>query len=159
MCVSFYLLRDFILFIKVAFHTWSNRTNRSLELLFDIPKYLYALSNLTWAFTWVHKTKSHGIRLSHQVHFKSKIPRNSFRKFYLGLNHGAKRARNTRGVIAMLSLSPLRFYLSRSNLIRRPQMKDTPSRGHLAKEPLGFFKIEPTVHCVFNRLHFLLLKT
>ena len=66
-----------------------NRTNRSLASLFDIPNNLYALSNLTWTFIRVHKTKSHGIRLSHQVHFKSKILRNSFRKFYLGLNRGA----------------------------------------------------------------------
>ena len=41
---------DFILFIKVAFHVESNRTNHSLASSFDIPKYLYALSNLTWAF-------------------------------------------------------------------------------------------------------------
>ena len=32
-----------------------------LELSFDISKYLYAPSNLTWAFIDVHKTKSHRI--------------------------------------------------------------------------------------------------
>ena len=56
---------DFILFINVAFHAQSNRTNCLLALSFDIPKYLYALSNLTWAFIGVHKTKSHRIHLSH----------------------------------------------------------------------------------------------
>ena len=52
---------DFILFINVAFHAQSNRTNCLLALSFDIPKYLYALSNLTWAFIRVHKIKSHRI--------------------------------------------------------------------------------------------------
>ena len=42
----------------------------SVELLSDIPKYLYALSNLTWTLIQVHKIKSHMIHLSHQVCFK-----------------------------------------------------------------------------------------
>jgi hypothetical protein len=35
---------DFILFIQVAFHAESNRTNRSLESSFDVLKYIYAQS-------------------------------------------------------------------------------------------------------------------
>ena len=46
---------NFILFIKVVFHTLSNRTYHSLTSSFDIPKYFYALRNLTWALIWVHK--------------------------------------------------------------------------------------------------------
>ena len=61
-----------------------------LESLSDTPKYFYALRNLTWTFIRVHETKSHRIRLSHQVRFKLKIPRNSFQKFDLGLNRSAK---------------------------------------------------------------------
>ena len=80
-----------------------NQLNKSvatylLESLSDVPNYFYAQSNLTWAFIWVHETKSHRIRLSPQVRFKLKIRENSLRKFFLDLNCGAKQARNTRGV-------------------------------------------------------------
>ena len=56
--ILFYLLMDFILFINVAFHAQSNRTNCLLASSFDIPKYFYALRNLTWALLRVHKTES-----------------------------------------------------------------------------------------------------
>ena len=92
---------DFILFINVDFPAQSNRTNRLLASSFNIPKYMYALGILTWVLIRVHKTGSHRIRSSHQVCFKSKIPETHFQKFYLGLNHGAKQARNTRGVTGL----------------------------------------------------------
>ena len=71
--ISFYLLIDFILFIKVVFLL--NLIEQPfaiywLELLFYIPEYLYALSNLTWVLIRVHKTMSHMIPLSLQVCFK-----------------------------------------------------------------------------------------
>ena len=52
-----------------------------LEPLSDIPKYFYALSNLTWAFIWVHETKSHQIHLSPQVRFKLKIWETHYENF------------------------------------------------------------------------------
>ena len=52
-----------------------------LESLSDITKYFYALRNLTWAFIWVHETKSYRIRLSPQVRFKSKIRETRFENF------------------------------------------------------------------------------
>ena len=63
---------------------------RLAELSFDIPKYFYARRDLTWAFTWVRETKSHRIRVSRRIRFKSKIRENSFQNFDLGLNRGAK---------------------------------------------------------------------
>ena len=56
-------------------------TTYLLESLSEIPNYFYALRNLSWAFIWVHETKSHRIRLSPQVHFKSKIRETRFENF------------------------------------------------------------------------------
>ena len=72
---------DFILFIKVAFHALSNRTNHSPESSFDIPKYLYALSKLTLALIRVHKIKSHRIHSSRRVRFKSKTRETRYGNF------------------------------------------------------------------------------
>ena len=44
-------------------------------------KYFYALSDLTWAFIWVHETKSHMIRLSPQVRLKLKTWETCFKNF------------------------------------------------------------------------------
>ena len=41
-----------------------------IESSFNIPKYLYALSNLTWALIRVHKIKLRRIHLSRRVRFK-----------------------------------------------------------------------------------------
>ena len=71
------------------------RWHRRLTFL----NYFYALRILTWAFIWARETKTHEIRLSlHVWFFLIKNSRNLFRKFYLGLNRGAKKDRNTRGV-------------------------------------------------------------
>ena len=115
-------MHKFIIFVyqKFAFHA-KQLTPLILIFLLGSSYHIFTLSKLTHHIHLIpfnHKSESRKIRLIISCVLKFKTSRNSFRKFYLGLNHGAKQARNTRGV-TMSDEERSHRYTSHGEMIER----------------------------------------